>query len=240
MFTEEFRKSLDEYISLNYVESAERTADYVLDADVTKDAGKTFSKKESFTLDQLMEEVGESFHDMLFLKIDMSGMTDVEVYKKANIDRKLFSKIRSNPAYHPRKQTVLALAIALKLSIDDTVDLLARAEYVGLTDAQIQKDHQMKNLMDVPKCDNEEFDYYVRNKAVVRSVDELQRYLQKHANTKPFEINVRLDFTCNIKEMAQKASDYVVKHFVIAGGCVDIKVDSQYREGQNILIMTGR
>ena len=109
-----------------------------------------------------------------------------------------------------------------------------------LTDAQIQKDHQMKNLMDVPKCDNEEFDYYVRNKAVVRSVDELQRYLQKHANTKPFEINVRLDFTCNIKEMAQKASDYVVKHFVIAGGCIDIKVDSQYREGQNILIMTGR
>lgn len=113
-------------------------------------------------------------------------------------------------------------------------------DYVGLTDAQIQKDHQMKNLMDVPKCENEEFDYYVRNKAVVRSVDELQRYLQRHANTKPFEINVRLDFTCNIKEMAKKASDYVVKHFVIAGGCVDIKVDSQYREGQNILIMTGR
>jgi len=129
MFTEEFRKSLDEYISLNYVESTERSADYILDAEVTKDAGKTFSKKESFTLDQLMEEVGESFHDMLFLKIDMSGMTDVEVYKRANIDRKLFSKIRSNPAYHPRKQTVLALAIALKLSIDDTVDLLARAEY---------------------------------------------------------------------------------------------------------------
>lgn len=110
MFTDEFKKSLDEYISLNYVENTKRTADYVLDADVTKDAGKTFSKKESFTLNQLMEEVGESFHDMLFLRIDMSGMTDVEVYKRANIDRKLFSKIRSNPAYHPRKQTVLALA----------------------------------------------------------------------------------------------------------------------------------
>ena len=111
MFTEEFRKLLDEYISLNYVESAERIAEYIPDTDVTKDAGKTFYKKESFTLEQLMEEVGESFHDMLFLRIDMSGMTDVEVYKRANIDRKLFSKIRSNPAYHPRKQTVLAYSL---------------------------------------------------------------------------------------------------------------------------------
>ena len=129
MLTEELRKSLDEYICLNYVKLYDCMPEYVLDADLTKDYGKTFSKKESFTLDKLVEEVGESFHDMLFLRIDMSGMTDVEVYKRAYIDRKLFSKIRSNPAYHPRKQTVLALAIALRLNIDDTVDLLARAEY---------------------------------------------------------------------------------------------------------------
>ena len=129
MITEELRKSLAEYISENYIEIDASMPDYTLDTEAVKDAGTVFSKKESFTLDQLMEEVGESFHEMLFLRIDMSGMTDVEVYKRANIDRKLFSKIRSNPAYHPRKQTVLALAIALKLSIDDTVDLLARAEY---------------------------------------------------------------------------------------------------------------
>ena len=129
MITEELRLSLDSYIKSNFVELAENAPNYSIDSEVTKDAGVTFTKKESFTLDQLMDEVGESFHDMLFLRIDMSGMTDVEVYKRANIDRKLFSKIRSNPAYHPRKQTVLALAIALKLNIDETIDLLARAEY---------------------------------------------------------------------------------------------------------------
>lgn len=129
MITEELRLSLQKYIQENYVEIPEHIADYSLDADIVKSSGVTFSKKESFSLEELVNEVGESFHEMLFLKIDMSGMTDVEVYKRANLDRKLFSKIRSNPAYHPRKNTVLALAIALKLDLDETVDLLARAEY---------------------------------------------------------------------------------------------------------------
>lgn len=129
MLTEEMRLSLDKYLAENYVETSEQYADYALNVDSVKEAGKCFSKKETFSLEELVNEVGESFHEMLFLKIDMSGMTDVEVYKRANIDRKLFSKIRSNPAYHPRKQTVLALSIALKLDLDETVDLLARAEY---------------------------------------------------------------------------------------------------------------
>ncbi len=129
MISEELRESLSKYIEDNFIAEIGAMPDYAPNADAIKDARVVFSKKESFTLDQLMNEVGESFHEMLFLRIDMSGMTDVEVYKRANIDRKLFSKIRSNPAYHPRKQTVLALAIALKLSIDDTVDLLTRAEY---------------------------------------------------------------------------------------------------------------
>ena len=88
-----------------------------------------FEQKEARSLEDVIEEIGESFHDQLFRYIDMSGMTDVEVYKRANIDRKLFSKIRSNPAYHPRKNTILALAIALQLSLDEMTDLLCRAEY---------------------------------------------------------------------------------------------------------------
>ena len=57
------------------------------------------------------------------------GMTDVEVYKKANIDRKLFSKIRSIPGYHPSKGTAISLSLALKLNYDQTKDLIGRAGY---------------------------------------------------------------------------------------------------------------
>lgn len=70
-----------------------------------------------------------SFRSRLFQRIDERHMTDSEVYKKANLSRKLFSKIRCNPQYMPRKRTILALAIALELDLSDTLDLLARAGY---------------------------------------------------------------------------------------------------------------
>lgn len=80
-------------------------------------------------LKDIVEEVGETFHELLFRKIEERGMSPSEVYHRANMDRKLFSKIRSNPAYHPSKSTVLDLAIALRLTEQETIDLLSRAEY---------------------------------------------------------------------------------------------------------------
>jgi len=76
-----------------------------------------------------LENLDEPFAATLLRLVDTKHLTDVEVYRRANLDRRLFSKIRSNPRYVPSKRTALALAVGLELDLDETRALLARAGY---------------------------------------------------------------------------------------------------------------
>ena len=81
------------------------------------------------SLERYLSKLDLSFSQRLLQIIDEKGLTDPEVYKKANIDRKLFNKIKNNPDYKPKKPTAIAFAIALELSLEETKDLISRAGF---------------------------------------------------------------------------------------------------------------
>ena len=120
-----------------------------------------FAEESSYeNLDQLVKRHHETFHEMLFRLIDETGMKDSEIYRKAWIDRKHFSKIRSGTI--PRKKTVMALCLALSLDADRSIDLLAKAGYAfseaSITDLIVRYciEHEIHDLDSV----NEILDHY--------------------------------------------------------------------------------
>ena len=83
----------------------------------------------SRSLDDLMNELDETFSESLIRLIDQKGFKDPDVYKKANVDRKLFSKIKNNKDYKPSKSTAIAFCIALELNLDESLNLLSKAGF---------------------------------------------------------------------------------------------------------------
>lgn len=114
-------EQVEEYIDKNYVSEP-----FAGSAEREPYAGGALMKRRA-SLEDVVNRLGESFQARLLRMIDERGMSDPEVYKRANVDRKLFSKIRCSEDYIPKKKTIVALAIALRLNLDDTKDLLASA-----------------------------------------------------------------------------------------------------------------
>ncbi len=153
VISRELLGDVESYINNNYVEehkvsgrsllSVERRAmdeagmEFISLVTADKAAGAPAPEAESVyapqeatvPLKDMLEDLDEPFSDFLLRLIDAKGMTDVEVYKRANLDRRLFNKIKNVAGYMPGKRTVLSLAVALQLSLDETNALLRRAGF---------------------------------------------------------------------------------------------------------------
>lgn len=140
--SEKLFKSVSSYIDANYV-SDKMNLEYGTSKLRRFDYEEMLLRESSYeitskipNLDGMLNNLDKGFSETLLYLIDRTGKKDSEIYKKANVDRKLFSKIRNNADYRPSKTTAIAFAIALELNMDETNDLLSKA---GLALSQSSK-----------------------------------------------------------------------------------------------------
>ena len=119
--SEKLLRSIADYIDKNYEDISEKC--------IAAEMLCPCAPRATMSLEDMLKQADAGFTERLLELIDKTGKKDSEVYKKANISKQHFSKIRNNPDYKPTKPTAIALALALELDLEDTKDLLERAGY---------------------------------------------------------------------------------------------------------------
>lgn len=156
------RRDLDDEAFSPYEDDLYEDDLYEEDSDEDSEEENAFTQLHESKLEERMKHLTDSFSEYLLYLIEEKGMTNADVYKRALVDKKTFSKIKNHADYHPQKMTAMCLCMGAKLNLDETRDLLARAGYA------------------LSPCDKTDiiFSYFIENQ--IYDMIELDIQLEEH------------------------------------------------------------